>query len=134
MRFITLRVVPTMHIVTPKITMNQASHFFLTSPSFPLVALHLILSQHSIHQIHQSRDGKHDQGAKEGSIQTNHDLHLRHENGDGDGRQQHADGRAMINPPHHSYAKRSESLWNSLREQKSEWRLVRTAKYAMGKW
>ena len=41
MRFLTLSVVPTMHMTTPKITMNHASPFFLTTPFSSLAALTL---------------------------------------------------------------------------------------------
>lgn len=37
----TLSVVPTMHMTTPKITMNHASTFFLTTPFSSLAALTL---------------------------------------------------------------------------------------------
>ncbi len=123
-----MRVVPTMHIVTPKITMNQASHFFLTRPSFPLVALRVTPLPHGIHQVHPAGNGEHDQRAEERSVESNDDLHLGHEDGDGDGGEQHARGGATVKPPPDAYASRSENLWNSLSEQKSEWRLVRTAK------
>ena len=117
-----------MHIVTPKITMNQASHFFLTSPSLPLVALRITPRPRRRHQVHPPGDGEHDQRAEERAVQSDDDLHLGHEDGDGDGREQHARGGATLNPHAIAYAKRSENLWNSLSEQKSECRLVRTAK------
>ena len=81
-----------------------------------------------LHQVHPTGNGKHDQRAEQGAVQTDDHLHLRHQNRHRHGGEQDARRGAMINAPDHAYRKRSESAWNSRREQKREWRLVLTAK------
>ena len=101
--------------------LSNDSLLLLGSPSThpPLIPLH---------QVHPAGNRKHDQGTEQGAVQSNDHLHLRHQNSHRHRGQQNARRRPTINETLNYYRKRSESAWNSRREQKREWRLVLTAK------